>query len=77
MSLCCQEKVGPDVMQSGFGVNVLFWSGEFEENRRRNSQRILMTNFDSEFFGLVFPGFQATPKVHVQNCRHASPISLS
>ena len=21
-----------------------------------------MANFDSEFFGLVFPGFQATPK---------------
>ena len=23
------KEVGPDVMQSGFGVNVLFWSGEF------------------------------------------------
>ena len=23
------EFLGPDVMQSGFGVNFLFWSGEF------------------------------------------------
>ena len=53
---------GPDVLQSGFGVNFLFWPGEFGENYRRISQRILMANFDREFFGLVFPGFQATPK---------------
>ena len=26
-----------------------------------------MANFDSEFFGLVFPGFQATQKIHAQN----------
>ena len=56
-------------MQSGFGVNFLFWSGEFEENCRRISQRILMANFDSEFFGLVFAGFQATQKIHAQNSR--------
>ena len=43
-------------MQSGYGVNFLFWRGEFEENCRRISQRILLANFDSEFFGLVFPG---------------------
>ena len=40
-----------------------------------------MANFDSELFGLVFPGLQATqkfmPKIHVQNYRHSSPISLS
>ena len=23
--------IGPDVMQSGFGVNFLFWSGEFKK----------------------------------------------
>ena len=57
---------GPDVMQSGFGVKFLFWSGEFEVNCRRISQRILMANFDSEFFGRVFPGFQATQKIHAQ-----------
>ena len=28
--------------------------------------RILIANFDSEFFGLVFPGFQATKKIHAQ-----------
>ena len=69
--------VGPDVMQSGFGVNFLFWSGEFEENCRRISQRILMANFDSEYFGLVFPGFQATPKVHAQNSRPELSAFLS
>ena len=26
-----------------------------------------MANFDSEFFGLVFPGFQVTQKIHAQN----------
>ena len=50
-------------------------------NFRKICQRISMANFDSDFFGLVFPGFQATPKnhakIHVQNCRHSSPISLS
>ena len=39
-------------------------------------------NSDSEFFGsLFFQGFRPpkklTPKIHVQNCRHSSPISLS
>ena len=28
-----------------------------------------MANFDSEFFGLVFPGLQATQKIHAQNSR--------
>ena len=28
-----------------------------------------MANFDSEFFGLVFPGVQATLKIHAQNSR--------
>ena len=28
-----------------------------------------MANFDGEFFGLVFPGFQATQKIHAQNSR--------
>ena len=26
-----------------------------------------MANLDSEFFGLVFPGFQATQNIHAQN----------
>ena len=34
LQLSNDENVGPDVMQSGFGVNFLFWSGEFEENCR-------------------------------------------
>ena len=63
------QRDGPDVVQSGFGVNFLFWSGEFLGNCRRISQRILKANFDSEFFGLVFPGFQATQKIHAQNSR--------
>ena len=32
-----------------------------------------MANFDSELFGLVFPRFQATQKIHAQN----SPPDLS
>ena len=74
---CGQVNFGPDVMQSGFGVNFLFWSGEFQENCRRISQRILMTNFDSEFFGLVFPGLQATQKIHAQNSRPELSAFLS
>ena len=36
-----------------------------------------MANFDSEFFGLVFPGFQATPKIHAQNSRPELSAFLS
>ena len=64
-------------MQSGFGVNFLFWSGEISENCRRISQRILMANFDSEFFGLVFPGFEPTQKIHAQNARPELSAFLS
>ena len=64
-------------MQSGFGVNFLFWPGEFWETCRRISQRILMANFDSEFLGLVFPGFQATQKIHAQNSRPEMSAFLS
>ena len=71
------KSFGSDVMQSLFGVKFLFWSGEFEENCRRISQRILMANFGSEFFGLVFPGFQATQKIHAQNSRPELSAFLS
>ena len=43
-------------------MNFLFWSGEFQENCRRISQRILMANFDSEFSGLVFSRVSGHPK---------------
>ena len=36
-----------------------------------------MANCDSEFFGLVFPGFQATPKIHAQNSRPELSAFLS
>ena len=36
-----------------------------------------MANFDSEFFGLVFPGFQATEKIHAQNSRPELSAFLS
>ena len=42
-----------------------------------NSQQILMANFDSEFIGLVFPGFQATQKIHAQNSRPELSVFLS
>ena len=38
------------------------WSGDFLENCRRISQRILMANFDREFFGLVFSSASGHPK---------------
>ena len=75
------SNLGPDIMQSGFGVNFYFGPANFRKIAGEFWWRILMANFDSEFFGLVFPGFQATqkitPKIHVQNCGHSSPISLS
>ena len=55
-------------------MNFLFWSGEFLSE---NCRRILMANFDGEFFGLVFPGFQATQKIHAQNSRPELPAFLS
>ena len=36
-----------------------------------------MANFDSEFFSLVFPGFQATQKIHAQNSRPELSAFLS
>ena len=54
----------PEVLQSGFGVNFIFWHGELWENCRR-------INFDGEKFAENFPqifrpcflpGFQARPK---------------
>ena len=53
--------VDPEVLQSGFGVNLLSWSGEFEENSSQIYQRISSANFFCEFFGLASPGFQPLP----------------
>ena len=36
-----------------------------------------MANFDSDFFSLVFPGFQATRKIHAQNSRPELSAFLS
>ena len=36
-----------------------------------------MANFDREFFGLVFPGFKATQKIHAQNSRPELSAFLS
>ena len=36
-----------------------------------------MANFDSEFFGLVFLGFQATKNIHAQNSRPELSAFLS
>ena len=36
-----------------------------------------MADFDSEFFGLVFPGFQATEKIHAQKSRPELSAFLS
>ena len=39
--------------------------------------RILIANFSALFFQGFRPPEKFTPKIHVQNCRHSSPISLS
>ena len=39
--------------------------------------RILMANFSALFFHGFRPPKKFTPKIHVQNCRHSFPISLS
>ena len=49
----------PDVLQSGFAVNLLLWPGEFQENFWRISQRISMASLDS-----VFQGFRLPQKIH-------------
>ena len=36
-----------------------------------------MANLDSEIFGLVFPGFQVTQKIHAQNSRPELSAFLS
>ena len=59
--MCSVIILEPGVLQSGFGVNCLFWPGEFQENCRRISQRILVAILFCNAFGLVFPGFQASP----------------
>ena len=56
-------------MQSGFRVNVLFWSGECLENCWRISQRILMANLIANFSALFFKGFRPPQKIHAQNSR--------
>ena len=71
----------PEVLLSGFGVNVLIWSGKFQQNCPWISHRILPADFSRDFFGLVSPGFcpppplqkfTPSPKIHAQN---SSPIS--
>ena len=51
--------VDPEILQSRFGVNFLFWSGEFSENCPQISQRVRQRI--SPFFGLVSPGFRPPP----------------
>ena len=52
----------PTLCRADLGWIFHFGPAKFWENCQRISQRILMANFDSEIFGLVFPGFQVTPK---------------
>ena len=52
------DYLGPDVMQSRFGVNFVFWPGELLGKLPAN----FSANFDSEFFGVVFPGASGHPK---------------
>ena len=66
----------------------IFWSrryaeriwGEFFILVRRilgKLPAIFSANFDGEFFGLVFPGFRGTQKIHAQNSRPELSAFLS
>ena len=71
--------VDPEVLQSGFGVNFLCWSGEFLDIAGE-----FLSKFLRHFFLRIFqPYFSKVsgPKklhaqIHAQNCWHSSPISL-
>ena len=72
---------GPGVMQSGFGVNFYFGPANFRkiagEFLSEFWWRILIAIFLALFFQGFRPPKKFTPKIHVQNCWHSSPISLS
>ena len=87
------SRTEPVFCESRFGGNEKFWlrryaeriwgeffyfgPANFRKSGRRISQRISIENFDCEFFGLVFPGFQATQKIHAQNSRPELSAFLS
>ena len=48
-------------MQSGLGVNFLFWPGELGKWPANFSANV-DGEFSREIFGFVFPGFQVPPK---------------
>ena len=56
------KNIEPEVLKSGFGVNFLFWPGEFQENCRRLSQRIWWRFFSANFSALFFQDFRPPPK---------------
>ena len=75
---CRFTNIEPEAVQSGCGLNfiILAWRILVE----------LPANFDGDFFLRIIPpcfsGISGrpkkfTPKVHAQNCRHSSSISLS
>ena len=68
----------PEVLQSRFGVDILFWPGEYLGKLPAN----LSANFDDEIFTRIFQpcnfqGLRPPQKIHAQNRRHSSPISRS
>ena len=65
-SLLMCTLIDPEGLQSGFGLNFVFWSGEFWENCPSISRRILAANFQ-----LVSRGPQAplSQEIHPRNSR--------
>ena len=53
--------IDPDVLQSGFELKFLFWSGENLENCRRISQRILPANLSALFLKGFRPSHKNAP----------------
>ena len=67
--------VDPEVLQSGFGLNFVFWSGEWSENSPQISQRIRQRIFVASFrpcFSRASGALKKfSPKIHTQNCRNS------
>ena len=67
----------PEVLQSGFGLSFLVWSGEFLGESPTTFSGNSSLNLFPWIFGPCFSrGFRSppkvTPKIHAQNCRHSS-----
>ena len=67
----------PTLCRADLGWIVYFGPANFRKIAGEFWWRILIASFSALFFQGFRPPQKITPKIHVQNCRHSSPISLS